>query len=607
MGAPVYEPDSQVVLIPVPMKQLRTVPEALDRAAERAGAGFTFVRDDGTEEDWTFRELADESRRIAVALRERGMKKGDRIALVLPAPGEFIPVFLGVVRGGGVPVPLYPPMGLGQLGGYLEHAQHIVAAARASFVITNTQIKAVLGKLFDVVPELRQMLTVSELEGDAAQFRDPGVGLDDTCFLQFTSGSTSRPKGVVVTHANLSHNCDAIMRDGLATDDSDRGLSWLPLFHDMGLIGFVLAPIHHKVPVTFMSPLMFLKRPASWLEYLSKHRGTITYGPNFAYAIAQKRVRDREMEGLDLSCVRIAGCGAEPIQAETLRQFAKRFSAVGFRESSFVPSYGMAENTLAIAFSRGIPTDVVAAERLWGEGVAEPVTNGHAAETETIEIVGCGEAFPDHEIRIVHPESREPLPERQVGEIEVRGPSVMPGYFENEEATQKTVDSEGWLSTGDLGYLADRQVFICGRQKDVIIVNGKNYYPQDLEWVAGEVEGVRTGNAIAFAAYKEGLGREAVVIVAETREKEGHDAIATRVKNAVYQATGLMPDEVVLGEPGTVPKTSSGKMQRKKAQKLYESGELGARAPDGKLATAARIAESQLAHLRLRIFGPRKG
>jgi len=271
-----------------------------------------------------------------------------------------------------------------------------------------------------------------------------------------------------------------------------------------------------------------------------------------------------------------------------------------------VPSYGMAENTLAIAFSNGIPTDTVRAESLWEQGQAEPVTNGEVDETEKVEIVGCGTAFPDHEIRVVDPDSREPLPDRAVGLIQVRGPSVMPGYFENDEKTREAIDPEGWLSTGDLGYLVDGQIFICGRQKDVIIVNGKNYYPQDLEWVAGDVEGVRTGNAVAFASYEEGLGREAVVIVAETKEKDGHDQLATRVKTAVSNATGLMPDKVVIVEAGTIPKTSSGKLQRAKARDQYEADALAKRTPDGALKIAARVAESQLAHMRLRIFGPRK-
>ncbi len=544
--------------------ELRTITEALDRAADRKDAGFTFVRDDASERTFTYADLALATRRIAAALQQLGVRKGERVALVLPTADEFVPAFLGVVRSGAIPVPLYPPLGMGQLGGYLDHAKHIVGAARASVVLTNTQIKAVLGKLHNTVPELRLMLTMAELEGDASLFREPGATAEDTCFLQFTSGSTSRPKGVIVTHANLSHNCHAVMRDGLASDDADRGVSWLPLFHDMGLIGFVLAPIHHIVPVTFMSPLMFLKRPASWLEYLSKHRGTITYGPNFSYAITAKRVRDSELEGLDLSCVRVAGCGAEPIQADTLRAFAKRFGAVGFRAEAFVPSYGMAENTLAIAFAKGIVSDVVAAEALWSEGQATP--RAASAEAETVEIVGCGKAFPEHEIRIVDAETRKPLGERRVGEIQVRGPSVMPGYYEQPERTVEVVDPEGWLSTGDLGYLASDAIYICGRKKDVIIVNGKNYYPQDLEWVANEVEGIRAGNAIAFASHRAGLNREAVVVVAETREAEGREELARKVSSAIAQSTGLTVDDVAIVDVGTIPKTSSGKLQRAHAR-----------------------------------------
>ncbi|MCZ7679945.1 MAG: AMP-binding protein [Sandaracinaceae bacterium] len=375
------------------MEHLITLPRALERAAERTGYGFTFVHDDLREEEHTWASLLERARSIAVALRERGMKKGDHVALVLPEAGEFVPTFLGVAQGGGVPVPLYPPMGVGQLGGYLDHCKHIVGASRAGLLITNRQIKAVLGTLHDHAPSLREMLTYADLEGDASLFRDPGLTPDDPCFIQFTSGSTSKPKGVVVSHGNLAHNAWAVMRDGLASHDEDRGVSWLPLFHDMGLIGFVIAPIHHRVPVTFMSPMTFLKRPVTWLEILSKHRGTITYGPNFSYAITAKRVRERDLEGLDLSCVRVAGCGAEPIQADTLRAFADRFSAIGFREQAFVPSYGMAEYTLAIAFSTGVPTDRVRSEPLWSRGVAEPAAEGDDP-ADLVEIVGCGRGLP---------------------------------------------------------------------------------------------------------------------------------------------------------------------------------------------------------------------
>ncbi len=587
------------------MDHLITLPRALERAAERTGYGFTFVKDDLSEEELTWATLHVRAKEIAVALRERGMKKGDHVAIVLPEAGEFVPTFLGVAQGGGVPVPLYPPMGVGQLGGYLDHCKHIVSASRAGLLITNRQIKAVLGTLHDHAPSLREMLTYADLNGDATLFRDPGLSADDPCFIQFTSGSTSKPKGVVVTHGNLAHNAYAVMRDGLASHDEDRGVSWLPLFHDMGLIGFVIAPIHHRVPVSFMSPMTFLKRPVTWLEVLSKHRGTITYGPNFAYAITQKRVRDRDLEGLDLSCVRVAGCGAEPIQADTLRAFADRFARVGFRESAFVPSYGMAEFTLAIAFSTGIPTDRVRSDRLWTNGVAEPAVDGDDPD-DVVEIVGCGGAFPGHGIRVVDNETREVLPDRRVGEIEVSGPSVMQGYFERPDKTAETINPEGWMKTGDLGYLVDGKIYICGRAKDVIIVNGKNYYPQDLEWAGSEVPGVRTGNVIAFPSYKSGLGREAVVVVAESKQSEGREQLATDIKTHIAKATGLTVDEVLVVDPNTIPKTSSGKLQRAKARTLYEQGELKKREEEGTLKVAGRLVESQLAHLKLSIFGKRK-
>jgi fatty-acyl-CoA synthase len=579
---------------------LKTIPAALDAAAEHPNGHITFVRDDGTEGVWTWRRLRDRAREIAVALANRGMRTGDRVALVLPHAEEFVPTFLGVLQGGGVPVPLYPPLGMGQLGGYLDHCKHIVGASRSKLLVTTSQIKAVLGTVREAAPELESLLTFADLDGDAAQYRAPRLTLDDMAFIQFTSGSTSRPKGVVVTHGTLAVNCHAIMREGLNSNEQDRGVSWLPLFHDMGLIGFVIAPIMHQVPVTFLAPMAFLKRPATWLKVLSKHRGTITYAPNFAYALTTKRVRDEEIEGVDLSCVRVAGCGAEPVQAATMRAFAERFAKWGFREDAFVPSYGMAENSLAIAFSRGIPADRVSADKLWSDGVAAPAA---ADDANALEIVGCGKAFKDHEIRIVDTTSREVLPDRRVGEIEIRGASLMKGYFEDPEKTREVISPEGWLRTGDLGYLVDGSIFICGREKDVVIVNGRNYYPQDLEWCASQVEGVRSGCVVAFPTHKAGLDREAVVVVAEAKTLEDKEALATRIKTAIQQTTGLMVDDVVIEKPGTVPKTSSGKLQRSKARALYEAGELRRREPEGAVSVAKRVVESQLAHLKLSIFG----
>lgn len=586
------------------VKKLPTIPSALEAAAlEYPNKGHRYLLDDGREAFWSYPKLLEKAQEIGHALQERGLKKGDHVALILPTAEEFIPTFLGVSQAGAVPVPLYPPMGLGQLAGYLDHSKHIITNSRSKFVITTGQIKAVLGTLREGAPDLLAMLTFADLQGDAKLFKQPVVTLDDPGFIQFTSGSTSKPKGVVLTQGNLSHNAYAIMVEGLRKNDDDVGVSWLPLFHDMGLIGFVIAPIMHVVPCTFLSPMQFLRRPASWLNALSKYKGTITYAPNFAYALAVKRVKPDEIPGLDLSSVRVAGCGAEPIQAENLRTFAKHYAKHGFKESAFVPSYGMAESSLAIAFATGIPTDRVQSEPLWNEGRA---VAAESTDESALEIVGCGKKFNDHGLRVVNPETREVLGDRVVGEFEIKGPSVTSGYFDNVEKTKEVLSDDGWLRTGDLGYLVDGMVYICGRQKDIIIINGRNYYPSDIEWVASKVEGIRTGNVVVFPTNKPGLDREAVVVVAEAKDMSNAEALAAAVRKEIQASTQLVVDDVVIAEAGTIPKTSSGKVQRSKARAQYETGELKKKTPEGNLGIAKRVLESQLAHLKLSIFGSKK-
>ncbi len=608
--------------------ELDTVLGNFERVAERYNHGLTFVKDgsrkDGDREvTVSYPELLTRGQGVAAAFQARGLRAGDRVAVVLPDPEAFVTTFVGLLCAGAVPVPMYPPLGVGQLSGYLEHARHIVGTAHCTYLVTTSDIRAVLGTLGTSVPGLRGLLTVEELRAgiDASAYVRPDVAADDTCFIQFTSGSTANPKGVEVTQGNLVHNGRAIQLEGLNVDpDVDRGVSWLPLFHDMGLIGFLLSPIQLGIPVTLMSPMRFLRRPMTWLETITKHQATMTYGPNFAYGLAAKRAREKDIESLDLSRLRGAGCGAEPIQANTLRRFAQVFGPCGFDEKAFVCSYGMAESTLAISFAWGIPTDTVESESLWSEGVAKPVTVADAevalesAESSgessaglppgVLEIVGCGGAFKHHEIRIVGGggEGVE-VGERQVGEIQVRGPSVMAGYFELPDKTAETVLEGGWLRSGDLGYMADGNLFICGRAKDVIILHGKNYYPQDLEWAANQVPRVRTGNVVVFSAHKPNLDREAVVVVAETRESDDRDGIASEIRQTIQSQVGLTVDDVTLVEAGVLPKTSSGKVQRRRTRALWEEGGLHRSQGDGKLKVAAQLVESQLAHLKLRIFG----
>jgi len=590
----------------------RTVARAIEDAATETKTGYRFLGESRQDERFfSYADVERESGRFAGAMQALGLRKGDRIALILPDNADFVFAFLGAVRGGIVPVPIYPPTGLGKLAGYLDNTLHIVAKSGARVLLTNKEIKLLLGTIAAKAPALEQVAAVEDVRVMRERLRPVDVSPDDVCFLQFTSGSTARPKGVTLTHANLAANVRSIMQLGLGvTDAVDSGVSWLPLYHDMGLIGFVIAPIYHKNAIAFLPPLLFLKRPARWLEAVSQHRGSVSFGPNFAYALCVKRIKDSEMKGLDLSSWRVAGCGAEPIRAENLRAFAQKFAPVGFDERAFVCCYGLAESTLAVSFSgvgKGVVTDVVDGEQLWSEGRAEPVKEGSARASA---IVRCGPAFEGHEVRIFAPDDAEsvtPLGEREVGEIRIRGASVMQGYHGDPDATRSAF-AGGYLRTGDIGYVADGEVYVCGRSKEVVIVNGRNYYPQDIEWEASQVEGIRKGNVIAFGTMTGTGDRERVVVAFETSvmDEKARQALVAKAREAIQQAVGLTVDDIVPLAPGVLPKTSSGKLQRGKTRELYESGELvrrtSAREMD-KLDLAKEFAKSQLGYFRHRLFG----
>lgn len=594
---------------------MKTVAEALEEAASSAKTGYRFVDENSDAEPFfSHGGVERATARWGGAMQAMGLKKGDRVALILPDNADFVLSFLGAVRAGIIPVPIYPPTGLGKLAGYLDNTLHIVERSGSKVLITSNEIKLMLGTIAARAPALQKVIAVEGVRGSKEELRPEKVTPDDVCFLQFTSGSTARPKGVTLTHANLAANVRAIMPQGLGVRDGvDSGVSWLPLYHDMGLIGFVIAPLYHKNTVTFLPPLLFLKRPVRWLEAISRHRGTVSFGPNFAYALCVKRIKEAEMSGLDLSSWRVAGCGAEPIRAENLRAFADKFAPVGFTEKAFACCYGMAESTLAVSFSAlgsGVNVDHVDGEKLWTEGKAVPTS---ASSERAAPLVECGRAFPDHAIGVFAPEddaSSQPLGDREVGELRIQGPSVMQGYW-NEPALTEKAFAGGWLRTGDLGYLADSKVYICGRSKEVIIVNGRNYYPQDLEWESGRVEGVRKGNVIAFGTMKPTNDRERVVIVFET-QVSGDEALTRlkgEVRKAVQQGVGLTVDDVVAVQVGVLPKTSSGKLQRAKTREQYETGELwqrtSARSVD-RLDMVKELAKSQLGYFRHAIFG-RKG
>lgn len=551
----------------MPAHESLTLVSALARLRRGEGRGFTFVGRDRVERYYGYDELEQEAKRRAAHLAAQGTRKGDRIALVIGEPHEFVLTFLGAAVAGAVPVPIFPRASFKKVDAYVDVLRHIISSSGAKRVFCQESNRELVEKVALEGVELANVETA--FEGQAPAFEAPTITPDDLCFLQFTSGSTSKPKGVMVTHANLVANAQAFLGPaGLDRKDDDKGVSWLPLFHDMGLIGFVLGTLICDIPVVLLPTETFARSPMIWLQTIHKHRGTITFAPNFAFQLVAKRAKERDLRELDLSGVRVAGCGAEPIRAQTLVEFAEKFAPTGFPKTALLPSYGMAEATLAITFhplGTELVIDRVDADAL-ATGEARPATSDSA---KVMELVGNGKGFPEHEVAIVD-ETATPLPERRVGEVVTRGPSVTAGYFENQEATAGSWKN-GWLHTGDLGYFADGHLFICGRAKDLIIIRGANYYPQDIEWSVGEMEGVRRGNVFAFSVMRD--GSEELVVAAECVSGDAarlQDEIAT----AVTSEFGLKPAEVVMVPVGTLPKTSSGKAQRSKTKSLYESGEL---------------------------------
>ncbi|HEX8093410.1 fatty acyl-AMP ligase [Jatrophihabitans sp.] len=539
---------------------------ALDACAAEQRRGFAFQDYDGKETTWSFGRVREEAVRRATFLRAQGVEPGDRVILVLPEAADFVPAILGAMWLGAIPVPMYPPLSLGKVPAYQETLRKVTGAVLPKAVLTVDWLRQVVEPVADesgVKTVAYEAVLVEGLPSAPAA----EVGPEDTAFLQFTSGSTSDPKGVVVTHGSLRANAHAIMVDGLRVDQGMSGVSWLPLYHDMGLIGFVLSPIFTQSPVTFIPTLAFLKKPAVWLQTLHDTRATVTFAPNFAYALLVKKTTPEQRAGWDLSAVRAFGCGAEPINVDTMRAFLDSFAASGVEPSAMLPCYGMAEATLAMAFldvAAEYTVDVVDREAYRG-GRALAAGPGEAA---TVRFVGCGRALAGHRLAIMAG-TGQLLPDREIGEIVFAGPSVAAGYFDNPEATAATFD-DGWLHTGDLGYLVDGEVFITGRKKDIIVINGRNHDPQRIEWTIDEVPGVRRGNVAAFSVP--GEDSEKLVIVYESAEPD--ETVAGAIRRRVQAGLQLSVADVVRLEPGQLPKTSSGKLQRQRTRQLYLDGGL---------------------------------
>lgn len=533
----------------------------------------TLLLDDEHTEALTYGELHRRALRGAAALARAGLAPGQTCALMLPTSLDFFVAFCAALYAGGVPVPLYPPARPSALEDHLKRQAAILANCEAPLLVTVPEAKPLARLLKPLAPTLREVLTAAEL--DAEPLAAPAAReADQPALLQYTSGSTGNPKGVMLTHAQLLANLRAMGR-AVGVGPRDVFVSWLPLYHDMGLIGAWMGSLYYGMHLVLMSPLSFLARPSRWLRAISAHRATISAAPNFAYEICASRVDERELEGLDLSCWKWAFNGAEAVSADTLDRFARRLAPHGFDARAIAPVYGLAECGLDLAFPpsrRGMRVDRIDREVLMFTGAAVPVAE---ADPRAMRVVACGAALPGYAIRIVDRGGRV-LPERQQGRVQFSGPSATAGYYRNPQATAELLDGD-WRNTGDLGYLADGELFVTGRDKDLIIRAGHNLHPQELEAAVGEVPGIRKGCVVVFGV-PDSHGTERVVVVAETRETDPQRQQELRSRIQAL-ASGLIDgpaDDVVLAPPGAVLKTSSGKLRRAGTRDAYLDGRLGA-------------------------------
>jgi len=523
----------------------------------------------------TYSELAARARKVARNLIAKDIVPGDRIALMLPTNIDFFVAFFGILYAGAVPVPIYPPMRLSQLEDHLRRQIGILRNAGACLLITMPEGRRLAGLLHEHVETLSAVESVEDMESAACPIDlSPPSDAKSVALIQYTSGSTGEPKGVVLSHANLLANIRA-MGVVMQASSADVFVSWLPLYHDMGLIGAWLGCLHYGAPLYAMSPVSFLVRPETWLWAICRFRATFSAAPNFGFELCLNKIAAADLQGLDLSSLRMVANGAEPVSAETLRRFIERFGQYGFPASAMAPVYGLAECSVGLAFpplGRPPVIDRIDRDQLSTRGVAEPAKPG---SPRPLEIVSCGQPLPGHEVRIVDEAGYE-LGERQEGRLEFRGPSTTVGYFNNEMKTRQLF-RDGWLDSGDRAYMAAGDVFVTGRVKDIIIRAGRHLYPQEIEEAVARIPGIRRGGVAVFGATDQTSGTERVVILAETREQDpaARMALQSLVLEITTDIAGTPPDEIVLAPPQTVPKTSSGKIRRSAAKALYESGHVG--------------------------------
>ncbi len=562
--------------LPFRVDGFETLLDGLDYAA-RGETGFNFHSPRGElVAVLSYAELRERARRLAERLPRVGLERGDRVAVVAETAPDFVVTFFACQYAGLIPVPLPLAVNFGGREAYVERLHGMLKAADARLAVASPTLLDMLEEAAGgtAVREVRTAAELATLPPVARPFAP--LNAAEPCYIQYSSGSTSFPRGVLVTQRAIAANAHAIAAHGLALGPEDRCVSWLPLYHDMGLVGCCLTPVMSQITVDYLETTAFARRPLVWLKLISERRGTISFSPTFGYELAARRAASNNgIDRFDLRSWRVAGIGGEMIRESALARFADIFGAAGFDRRAFLAGYGLAEATLAVTFAplgRGIRVDRVARgdtlerDRL---ALALPEDDPRPARR----FVFCGRPMPGYRLEI-RDDAGRPLPDRRIGRVRIKGPSLMAGYFRDPEASATTLTPDGWLETGDMGYTVGGELVITGRSKDLIILGGRNIWPQDLEWAVEHIPGVRSGDVAAFSVPDAEDGERVVVVVECRFTKKADQERFRREIRAVLSRVAGIECKVVLVPPRSLTYTTSGKLSRAAARARYLGGEL---------------------------------
>lgn len=573
--------------VPFRAAGFRTLTDGLDYAA-RGETGYNFFSSRGElETALPYRDIREEAIALAQAFDKAGYARGTRVAIIAETSPNFLVFFFACQYAGMLPVPLPLDIYLGARAEYISCLRNLITRSKTTVVVSSPDMidflrEASAGLAMDAIGTFDEFRALPSDGGELRPFKP-----EEASYIQFSSGSTMAPRGVLISQRAITANTLGIAAHGLKLRPGDRGTSWLPLYHDMGLVGFFLTPVMSQVSIDAMAPQSFARRPLVWLKIISDQGGTISFSPNFGYELCVRRSNNSGTQGYDLSQWRVAGIGGEMIYESTLSRFAEAFAASGFSASAFLPSFGQSEATLAITFAplgQGVKVQRIDLDKFATERKAVPVRangngNGNGAHLNTRAFVACGMPLPDHSIE-VRDEAGMTLPENRLGRIYVKGPSLMDGYYMDPEATAQVFDGDGWMNTGDLGYVAEGQLIITGRQKDLIILNGRNIWPQDIEEAVKKLDKIGA-NDVACFSVPETDGGERIVVVAHCRvtEEQGRAELRKAIAATVKKMCGA-DCEIVLAPPRTLRFTSSGKLSRALVKEEYCAGDIPDLTPD---------------------------